>query len=1460
MSTRGRAGQRVGRWRLLEALGTGGFGTTWRGRDEDGREGAVKLLSAPPGDELRNLADVCHPAVPGVLDGGGGTQPFLVMELARGSSLTAWLRAGPAASEVVARVGAVLADALAAIHHAGVLHGDVKPDNIVVADLEQPVLHLVDFGLAGAGSGGTLQYAAPERLGGRSHTGAGDLYSLGLVLLEMLHGTGPWPELDLSQALVRRRQAVPEVTEGEPWLRELVGAMLALVPEERPAAAIVADTFEAHGARLPVPGPELIRRRSRSVHVERPTVAEAAEVWLRGEGTLALVGRSGTGRSHELGRVLREVRARGLPALRLVPVGRPWGAIEAALESEVLVGHGEGLAPEHEPILRASSMAATFGDRAPAHLAVIADDWACLDEGTLLTLAALADRGTVPLLVAGTEAPAWAAQVVELEPLDASGIASLARQLLGESGDLADLVEVLQERAGGLPADTVELMVKAVARGAVVRRAHRWLVDPGGLGELVMTEVGSPAEEPRLGPVARQVGLLVGLSGDPLPLADLSTLGGLEPAALDASLVELCERGLVVVERGTARARAPRDAAVLVRAGGEPTAAHLALARLLLDADPVPWERLGPHLVEGGDVELLRTHVVRCIEALHRREALSAARLAEAAWELVPGPELAVACIDSLVHAGRTEEALAFGRERLAGGQATLDTAMAVVRAALYGSGYPAQARELLAEAKELASGDVPALRVLEAKVHFRSGRHDEAIEAVEPLVRTAPPAGADELEDWLMAHLVHAQALGEQGQGAAAVSELDALPVELGRGTRTWALIDQELGRLLVRTGRVRRGAEILERAAAASQGMGLLDRGRLLNNAAVARYFAGERLQALALWEEALLAFDRLGNVLEQVRIRTNLCAAYREVARWERARQAGEWAFSKAGELGDVETRANAAANMAALQIWLGELLSADGWLDVAEEVARVEAMAGVQVEVARLRAERAALAASSDAVSLAEQARALAEEHGAELEGSRAEVLLLLGRVRAGARVDVVAALSDILDPLQKSGAAGDLAEVRLWLAEALVVAGHHREALAQVARVVVYAEEVGHVALRKRADLLTARAGADLEQGGDDRASRLQDLAVRVARERDLEGLLDAIARAALELLDGQRAFVMLLEGDELVVAASCAADDSDPGQPSTSVARRAIESGKEVIAADLGDRPDLRIAASVRELQLGSVMCVPLVDGDATHGAVMVDSRGRSEQELLQAVQLLRALAAHGAIAVSNARRWQASAARQRRAAEVAHDIRGPVGTVMILAEELREARRSEAFEEEALSAILTLSQQVIDLARDLLGRSSLCLVELDFGDLVERALGLLTHRARETGVVLEYRQAIGCRVSGDPVGLQRILDNLVSNACRYSPQGGCVEIALECDAAWARLSVRDHGEGLPEGLGDEIFETGFQGPDARQGHGLGLGIARRLAQAHGGRLTASDHAEGGALFVLELPRVSEGA
>src|SRR5215208_1915650 len=202
----------MGRYRLGPRIGAGGFGTVYEARDERlGRSVAVKAI---PSDgraderakrESHAVARLDHPGIVSVFDAGeeDGSR-FLVSELVRGATLAQLEAAGEVSDRDVLRIGLALADALAHAHERGVIHRDVKPQNVMVP--EQPrspygAAKLTDFGVAHLAGDepltrtgdvvGTLAYMAPEQAAGDRIDERCDLYALGLVLYEALAGVNP---------------------------------------------------------------------------------------------------------------------------------------------------------------------------------------------------------------------------------------------------------------------------------------------------------------------------------------------------------------------------------------------------------------------------------------------------------------------------------------------------------------------------------------------------------------------------------------------------------------------------------------------------------------------------------------------------------------------------------------------------------------------------------------------------------------------------------------------------------------------------------------------------------------------------------------------------------------------------------------------------------------------------------------------------------------------------------------------------------------------------------------------------------------------------------------------------------------------------------------------------------------------------------------------------------------------
>ncbi|MGW3152985.1 protein kinase domain-containing protein [Streptomyces sp. NPDC001089] len=248
----------AGRYRLLAKLGHGGMGTVWRAQDETvDREVAVKEPRLPDHlpereratafermrREARAAARLDHPAVVNVhdvavVDG----QPWIVMELVRGRSLGAVLEEGTLGAREAARIGLEVLGALEAAHAAGILHRDVKPDNVLLGPHGRVVL--TDFGIAQiegetsltdtGGFVGSPEYIAPERVLGRRPGPSCDLWSLGVVLYAATEGVSPFRRSNTPATLqsVLNSTPTPPASVSGP-LAEVIGGLLDKDPARR---------------------------------------------------------------------------------------------------------------------------------------------------------------------------------------------------------------------------------------------------------------------------------------------------------------------------------------------------------------------------------------------------------------------------------------------------------------------------------------------------------------------------------------------------------------------------------------------------------------------------------------------------------------------------------------------------------------------------------------------------------------------------------------------------------------------------------------------------------------------------------------------------------------------------------------------------------------------------------------------------------------------------------------------------------------------------------------------------------------------------------------------------------------------------------------------------------------------------------------------------------------------------
>jgi serine/threonine protein kinase len=255
----------LGPYRLFEKIGEGGMGVVYLARDYEGRPVAIKALgpsvTSDPNArrrlqrEVETMRRVRSPYVAEILDADvGAEQPYIVTRYVPGRTLDEVVRAqGPLRGASLARLAAGLADALAAIHAAGVVHRDLKPGNVMLVE-DHPVV--IDFGIAHVADTatrltqtgmvmGTPGYLAPEVIEGQPSSGASDVHSWGATVAYAATGKSPYGGGSFQTVFYRVVTGQSDLTGVPAPMMALVSAALSVSPAVRPPATWLAGQCAA---------------------------------------------------------------------------------------------------------------------------------------------------------------------------------------------------------------------------------------------------------------------------------------------------------------------------------------------------------------------------------------------------------------------------------------------------------------------------------------------------------------------------------------------------------------------------------------------------------------------------------------------------------------------------------------------------------------------------------------------------------------------------------------------------------------------------------------------------------------------------------------------------------------------------------------------------------------------------------------------------------------------------------------------------------------------------------------------------------------------------------------------------------------------------------------------------------------------------------------------------------------
>jgi signal transduction histidine kinase len=378
---------------------------------------------------------------------------------------------------------------------------------------------------------------------------------------------------------------------------------------------------------------------------------------------------------------------------------------------------------------------------------------------------------------------------------------------------------------------------------------------------------------------------------------------------------------------------------------------------------------------------------------------------------------------------------------------------------------------------------------------------------------------------------------------------------------------------------------------------------------------------------------------------------------------------------------------------------------------------------------------------------------------------------------------------------------------------------------------------------------------------------------------ELDEAFGAFIRELRGLVPFERTAIVLVEGNTATTMATAgrgAGDVFPPGNSDPiegSLLERVLD-GKIVVRRDLTEQ-DSPADEQLLALGLRSELVTPLLVGARTIGMLSL-SRERPDAFSEDEVELVSLLGRLVATAVQNIRAYEAERRRVEELARlsqlradfvslVSHELRSPMAAVIGAARTLQDRwRMLTAAQRESFLALIgdetarlaELVGDVLDTSRIEAGTFSYRFEEVDLGSVVDEAVEAAALAQQDVPVVASVRGALPA-VRGDRARLRQVLGNLIENAVKYSPEGGEVRVSAAAANGAVRIAVRDVGPGIPRDQQGRIFEK-FGRVDvpgaSKPGTGLGLFIARSIAEAHGGSLDVSSGAEPGSTFTLTLP------
>ncbi len=425
--------------------------------------------------------------------------------------------------------------------------------------------------------------------------------------------------------------------------------------------------------------------------------------------------------------------------------------------------------------------------------------------------------------------------------------------------------------------------------------------------------------------------------------------------------------------------------------------------------------------------------------------------------------------------------------------------------------------------------------------------------------------------------------------------------------------------------------------------------------------------------------------------------------------------------------------------------------------------------------------------------------------------------------------------------------------------------------------------IENVRLFKELEARTADLTRSVEQ-----LTALGEVGRAVSSTLDLETVLTTIVSRAVQLsgLDGGVVFEYDEAAEEFVHRAA-----TEQGG-ALAEARRAtrIRKGEgvlgrtgitlepvQVVDIALAGAYESRLRENLLQSGVRALLAVPMVREGRLIGSLIVN-RNRPGEFLPQTVELLRTFATQSALAIQNARLYSqlqekgheleaASRHKSEFLANMSHELRTPLNAIIGFSDVLTERMFGELNEKQDeyvkdISAsgthLLSLINDILDLSKIEAGRMELEVTEFDLPQAIDNALILVRERAGRRGIALHQviEEQLG-EIRGDERKVKQVLLNLLSNALKFTPEGGRIDVRAGIVDGTAEISVTDTGVGIAPEDQEAVFEEFRQVGGAEkkaEGTGLGLALSPKFVELHGGRISVKSQVGVGSTFTFTLP------